>query len=84
MNQRMYEALAKLREAVARGNEQGQQQAAIEYCQARGADPFYRYALFPKIDYSGPDDFTKPLDIDAYSETEWQRLVRRVAAEQRS
>lgn len=83
MNQREYNALSRLRWAIKRGTEDDRRTAAIDYCWARGYNPHFRYAVWPKFQ-PFDHDWNRPLDIEVYSETEWQRLVRRVAAEQHS
>lgn len=52
--------------------------AAIEACYAHGMDPHFRYASWPTLEPM-EHDWNTPLDIAVYSETEWQRLIKRLS-----
>ena len=55
-------------------NSDAAKSAAITLCEARGLDPFFKYATQPAVSF-GRDDVPAPL---TYRE-EWQRIVREFA-----
>ena len=56
--------------------------AAIEYCFAHGYDPYRRFGLQIPVAITS-SAWAKPSDIDpdTYSETNWQRAIKKIQAQ---
>lgn len=82
MNQRQHDTRVALRRAIKifGPDATDTRVAAISFCYAHNIDPHFRYAVWPKFE---PilDDGDKPLDLDMYTEFEWQRIVKRFQKE---
>lgn len=83
-NQREHDTRVALRRAIKilGPDAKDTEVAAIAFCHAHNIDLHFRYAKWPKIiPPKGYDDFSKPLDLEVYCETEWQRIVKRFQKE---
>lgn len=77
MTKRQHDTRVALRRAlhIFGPNAKDTEVAAIQFCYSRNIDPHFRYPLGMTVNPT-IHDYDKPAPIEAYSETEWQRVVR--------